>query len=85
MRAALARVVTETVRVVDHDVKPGVESDMGDGDAWPAILSKSTSGYTIPGQAWTYWNRGRARETATAATRAARIAAIPTRRRFCTI
>jgi multimeric flavodoxin WrbA len=25
------------VRVVDHDVKPGVEVDMGDGDAWPAI------------------------------------------------
>jgi multimeric flavodoxin WrbA len=25
------------VRVVDHDVKPGVETDMGDGDAWPGI------------------------------------------------
>src|SRR5918997_2983269 len=25
------------VRVVDHDVKPGVEVDMGDGDAWPGI------------------------------------------------
>lgn len=25
------------IRVVDHDVKPGVESDMGDGDAWPAL------------------------------------------------
>ena len=25
------------VRVVDHDVRPGVELDMGDGDAWPAI------------------------------------------------
>lgn len=25
------------VRVVDHDVKPGVQVDMGDGDAWPAI------------------------------------------------
>jgi multimeric flavodoxin WrbA len=136
---ALARVVaealeadgvsTEFVRVVDHDVKPGVESDMGDGDAWPAIrarvlaaeilvfatptwLGRPSSvaqrvlermdamlseqdddgrpvaynrvagvvvtgnedgahhviseiagalvdiGYTIPGQAWTYWNRG---------------------------
>jgi multimeric flavodoxin WrbA len=136
---ALARVVlealegegvaTETVRVVDHDVKPGVESDMGDRDAWPAIRSKLLGseilviatptwlgrpssvaqrvlermdallseadaegrpvaynrvagvvvtgnedgahhviseiagalidiGYTIPGQAWTYWNRG---------------------------
>jgi multimeric flavodoxin WrbA len=27
----------DVVRVVDHDVKPGVEADMGDGDAWPAI------------------------------------------------
>lgn len=25
------------VRVADHDVKPGVESDMGAGDEWPAI------------------------------------------------
>jgi multimeric flavodoxin WrbA len=30
-------VVTDTVRVVDHDVRPGVESDEGDGDAWPEI------------------------------------------------
>ena len=30
--------VTGTViRLVDHDVKPGVEVDMGDGDAWPGI------------------------------------------------
>jgi multimeric flavodoxin WrbA len=136
---ALARVVmdalgeqgveSETVRVVDHDVRPGVESDMGDGDEWPAIRSKVLAaeilvlasptwlgrpssvaqralermdamlaeqddegrpvaynrvagvvvtgnedgahhviseiagglidiGYTIPGQAWTYWNKG---------------------------
>ena len=27
-------------RVVDHDVKPGVEKDMGDGDAWPALRDK---------------------------------------------
>jgi multimeric flavodoxin WrbA len=25
------------VRVVDHDVRPGVQTDMGDGDAWPSI------------------------------------------------
>jgi multimeric flavodoxin WrbA len=136
---ALARVVTdaleaegvttELVRVVDHDVRPGVENDMGDGDAWPGIRAKVLDaeilvmasptwlgrpssvaqrvlermdallsdtddegrpvaynrvagvvvtgnedgahhviselagalmdvGYTIPGQAWTYWNRG---------------------------
>lgn len=25
------------VRVVDHDVRPGVETNMGDGDQWPTI------------------------------------------------
>ena len=30
----------ELVRVVDHDVKPGVEKDMGEGDAWPALRDK---------------------------------------------
>jgi multimeric flavodoxin WrbA len=30
----------ETIRVVDHDVKPGVTSDEGDGDAWPTIRQK---------------------------------------------
>ena len=29
-----------TVRVVDHDVKPGVQLDMGDGDAWPQIRAQ---------------------------------------------
>ena len=33
-------VTGEIVRVVDHDVKPGVEADMGDGDAWPALREK---------------------------------------------
>jgi multimeric flavodoxin WrbA len=47
---ALARVVTdalgkhgvesEFVRVVDHEVRPGVSSDEGDGDQWPAIREK---------------------------------------------
>ena len=27
----------KTVRAVDHDIKPGVTSDEGDGDAWPAL------------------------------------------------
>jgi multimeric flavodoxin WrbA len=31
---------SEVVRVVDHDVKPGVEVDMGEGDAWPGIREK---------------------------------------------
>jgi multimeric flavodoxin WrbA len=25
------------IRVADHDVRPGVQLDMGDGDAWPAL------------------------------------------------
>jgi multimeric flavodoxin WrbA len=33
-------VETELVRLVDHDVKPGVSSDEGDGDEWPAIREK---------------------------------------------
>jgi len=28
------------IRVVDHDVRPGVSSDEGDGDAWPAIRAE---------------------------------------------
>jgi multimeric flavodoxin WrbA len=28
------------VRVVDHDVRPGVDADMGDGDEWPAIRQR---------------------------------------------
>ena len=30
-------VTTSSFRVVDYDVKPGVEADMGDGDQWPQI------------------------------------------------
>ncbi len=47
---ALARVVmealenheieTEILRVVDHDVKPGVSTDEGNGDEWPSIHDK---------------------------------------------
>jgi multimeric flavodoxin WrbA len=47
---ALARVVAEAlegddvevelIRVADHDVKPGVSSDEGDGDEWPELLEK---------------------------------------------
>jgi multimeric flavodoxin WrbA len=33
-------VEVELVRVVDHDVKPGVSSDEGDGDEWPALREK---------------------------------------------
>lgn len=47
---ALAGVVAEalrghgvdvtTIRLADHHVPPGVESDLGDGDAWPAIRAQ---------------------------------------------
>ena len=33
-------VETESIRVVDHDVKVGNTSDEGDGDGWPQILKK---------------------------------------------
>ncbi len=33
-------VVSETIRVVDHDVRFGVSSDEGDGDEWPSILRR---------------------------------------------
>jgi len=33
-------VTGSSVRVVDEDVKPGVDIDMGDGDAWPSIRDK---------------------------------------------
>ena len=32
--------IAETIRIAQHDVKPGVTSDEGDGDAWPAIRMK---------------------------------------------
>ena len=35
-------VTGEQIRVVDLDVKPGVEADMGDGDAWPSIRARSS-------------------------------------------
>jgi multimeric flavodoxin WrbA len=30
----------EVVRIADHDVRPGVQVDMGEGDAWPGIREK---------------------------------------------
>ena len=30
----------EQVRVVDHDVRPGVDKDMGDGDQWPQLRER---------------------------------------------
>jgi len=33
-------VKNEFIRIADHVIKPGVEVDMGNGDAWPAIRKK---------------------------------------------
>ncbi|MER7620917.1 NAD(P)H-dependent oxidoreductase [Streptomyces sp. NPDC126503] len=30
-------VTGKTIRIADHDVRPGVQIDMGEGDAWPEI------------------------------------------------
>ncbi|MET0558448.1 MAG: flavodoxin family protein [Solirubrobacterales bacterium] len=122
-------VEVDEVRLADHEVKPGVSSDEGEGDAWPSVRSRILAaeilvfasptwlgqpssvakralermdamisetdeeerpvaynrvagvvvtgnedgahhviaeiagalidiGFTVPGQAWTYWNRG---------------------------
>ena len=43
LKDAFAKVkvdVTETVRVAALDIKPGVTSDEGDGDEWPALREK---------------------------------------------
>ena len=32
--------LSETIRVAAHDVKPGVSSDEGEGDAWPELRRK---------------------------------------------
>lgn len=32
--------VVETIRLADHAIHPGITSDEGDGDDWPAIRSK---------------------------------------------
>ena len=31
---------SEVVRLVEYDIKPGVKSNMGKSDEWPAILKK---------------------------------------------
>ena len=32
--------LVETIRLADHDIHPGVTSDEGEGDAWPAIRTR---------------------------------------------
>lgn len=40
--AALAEhgVAGSSLRLVDHDIRPGVKTDMGDGDEWPRIRER---------------------------------------------
>lgn len=32
--------LSETIRIADHDIKPGVTSDEGSGDAWPDLRKR---------------------------------------------
>lgn len=41
-------VTVDWVRAVDHDIKPGVVSDAGPGDAWPAIRAKILAATPLP-------------------------------------
>ena len=40
MLEQFARARTDVVRIVDAAVKPGILTDMGDGDGWPAVRAK---------------------------------------------
>ncbi len=51
-------VETSLVRVVDHDVKPGVELDLGAGDAWPAIRAQLMAA-DILRSPWPVWSETR--------------------------
>lgn len=44
---AVHGVDSEVVRIVDHDVKPGVKTDMGAGDEWPAIREKLLASHIL--------------------------------------
>ncbi|MBO3085661.1 flavodoxin family protein [Cellulomonas fengjieae] len=48
LSALSAHGVTGTViRLVDHDIRPGVQADMGDGDAWPAIRAQILAAHIL--------------------------------------
>lgn len=44
---AVHDVDSEVLRVVDHDVKPGVQKDMGGGDEWPALREKLMAAHIL--------------------------------------
>ncbi|MUG03909.1 flavodoxin family protein, partial [Bacillus tequilensis] len=33
-------VTADRIRAVDHDIRPGVQTDMGDGDEWPSLRER---------------------------------------------
>ncbi|PKI90575.1 flavodoxin [Actinomycetales bacterium SN12] len=33
-------VTADRIRAVDHDIRPGVQTDMGDGDQWPSLRER---------------------------------------------
>jgi len=33
-------VTADRIRAVDHDIRPGVQADMGDGDQWPSLRER---------------------------------------------
>ena len=58
-------VEVSSVRAVDHSIPPGVETSIAQRvlERMDAMISETDDeerpvGFTIPGQAWTYWNKG---------------------------
>lgn len=39
-KLAACGVEGDTIRLVDYDIRPGVEIDMGDGDQWPEVRAR---------------------------------------------
>jgi multimeric flavodoxin WrbA len=58
-------VETEVIRAVDHDIKPGMDHDMGNSDTWPALRAKLLAADLIvmanPNLAWLGLERRQAR------------------------
>jgi hypothetical protein len=51
-------VETDSIRLVDHRIEPGVVSDGAHHCISEISGALIDIGYTIPAQAWTYWNKG---------------------------
>lgn len=54
----------EVIRVVDRDVRPGVELDMGAGDQWPAIRQQLLQADILVVATRPGWDRSAASATA---------------------